>query len=522
MCAATGFEPRSLTTIAQQICRPSMTAANDPRPRGSPAFFWPPGPTSLAPVMTANIEPGSPEPWPDAPATRTVPTMPRTATATAVSQRNLMGPSPGRMLCSTHPQGRRFAYFQRSLDALDQRARAEPAAATHRHEADLLVGALELVQQRRDQAGAGRAERVPERDRAAVHIDAVHVGLQLAPPGRDDRREGLVDLDQIDVVDLHPVAVEQLLRRRDGTGEHDHGVDADGGLVDDPRTRLEAERLRLLALHQQHGGGSVRDLRRVAGGDLAVLLEGGLQLRERLQAGVGPDALIGDVGVAVDGERDDLALEAALLSRLVGELVGPQADLVELGAGDLPLVGDHLGRNALGHQVVVRQEFLGPGRADVVDPLEAHAHRDVAHVLDAGADDGVVHTGRDQSRAEVDRLLRRTALAVDGRGGRLDRQAGLEPGVAADVEHLLAVLLDAAGDDVLDLGRVDPGALDDLCVALAEERVRMGVLVVALLGMAAADRRPRGLDDDYLAPVPILHLDRFLRGRFVVQAYLID
>ena len=45
-------------------------------------------------------------------------------------------------------------------DALDQRAGAEPTAAAHRHEADLLVGALELVQQRRDQPRAGRAERV--------------------------------------------------------------------------------------------------------------------------------------------------------------------------------------------------------------------------------------------------------------------------------------------------------------------------------------------------------------------------
>src|SRR3954462_731209 len=38
------------------------------------------------------------------------------------------------------------------LDALDQRARAEPAAAAHRHEAHFLVRALELVKQRRDQA----------------------------------------------------------------------------------------------------------------------------------------------------------------------------------------------------------------------------------------------------------------------------------------------------------------------------------------------------------------------------------
>ena len=36
------------------------------------------------------------------------------------------------------------------------------------------------------------------------------------------------------------------------------------------------------------------------------------------------------------------------------------------------------------------------------------------------------------------------------------------PGVAAHVEHLLAVLLDAAADHVLHLGRVDSGPLDHL------------------------------------------------------------
>src|SRR6187549_4042692 len=83
-------------------------------------------------------------------------------------------------------------------DPLDQGAGAETAAAAHRHQAHLLVGALHLVEQGGDQPGAGRAERVPEGDRAAVDVDAVHVGVELAAPGGDDRGEGLVDLDQVD------------------------------------------------------------------------------------------------------------------------------------------------------------------------------------------------------------------------------------------------------------------------------------------------------------------------------------
>ena len=119
----------------------------------------------------------------------------------------------------------------------------------------------------------------------------------------------------------------------------------------------------------------------------------------------------------------DLALEAAFLGRLVRELVRAQAELVELGARDLPLVGDHLRRDALRDEVVARHQLVRPRRADLVDEVEGDAHRDVAHVLDAAADHDVVDAGADERGAEVDGLLGRAALAVDGRRRRLDREA---------------------------------------------------------------------------------------------------
>jgi len=99
----------------------------------------------------------------------------------------------------------------------------------------------------------------------------------------------------------------------------------------------------------------------------------------------------------------------------------------------------------------------------------------VAHVLDATADDGVVHARGDERRAEVHGLLGRAALAVDRGRRRLDGQPGLQPGVATHVEHLLAVLLDAPADDVLDLARIDPRPRDDLGVGPPEQLVGMGV-----------------------------------------------
>src|SRR6185503_2902830 len=75
-------------------------------------------------------------------------------------------------------------------------------------------------------------------------------------------------------------------------------------------------------------------------------------------------------------------------------------------------------------------------------------------------------------------------------------QPGLQPRVARDVEHLLAVLLHAAADHVLDGAGIDPGAVDHLGERLPEQLVRVRVLVVALLAMAAPDRRADGFDDD--------------------------
>jgi hypothetical protein len=346
---------------------------------------------------------------------------------------------------------------------------------------------------------------VAEGHRAAARVDAVHVGVVLALPGRHDGGEGLVDLDVVDVVDRDPVALEQLRRRRDRALEHLHGVAADRGLVDDPRPRREAELLGLVGAHEQHGRRAVGDLRRVRRGDLAVRLEDRLELGQRLDVRVGADALVGAEGVAVDLDLDDLAGELALLGRLGGEPVRAHGELVELGARDLPLVGDHLGAQALADDVVLLHQLGGEGVAVLLLGGGAVGERDVAHVLDARADDDVMDAGGDQGGAEVDGLLSRAALAVDGRGGRLDRQALLQPRVAGDVEGLLAELLHAARDDVLDLGGIHAGAAQNLGVGLAEEVGGVGVLVVALLLVAAADRRANGLDDDDLAALLLAH-----------------
>ncbi len=90
----------------------------------------------------------------------------------------------------------------------------------------------------------GGAERVAEGDGAAVGVDPVGVGVELLLPGQHDRGEGLVDLEDVDVVDADAGALEQALGGVDRAGEHQHRVDADQAGVDDPGPRPQAERRR--------------------------------------------------------------------------------------------------------------------------------------------------------------------------------------------------------------------------------------------------------------------------------------
>ena len=71
-----------------------------------------------------------------------------------------------------------------------QRGRAEPAAA-----------APQLERQGQRKPGARRADRVAEGDRAAVDVDPVQVDAEQLRGVDADRRERLVDLDQVEVVD---------------------------------------------------------------------------------------------------------------------------------------------------------------------------------------------------------------------------------------------------------------------------------------------------------------------------------
>src|SRR5690606_21255212 len=100
--------------------------------------------------------------------------------------------------------------------ALDDGGVGQAAALAHGLEAVPAAGALELVEEGGGGRGAGAAVRVAEGDGAAVDVDLLHVRVELLLPGEDHGGEGLVALDQVDVVHLEAGLGEGLLGGGDG------------------------------------------------------------------------------------------------------------------------------------------------------------------------------------------------------------------------------------------------------------------------------------------------------------------
>ena len=144
-------------------------------------------------------------------------------------------------------------------------------------------------------------------------------------------------------------------------------------------------------------------------------------------------------------------------------MVALRREGVELFAADAPLVGDHLGSDALTLEPtlggVAVTDAATEGEAGVL--ADGRTHGDVAHELHTGGHDDVVRTGHDALSGEVKGLLRRTALTVDRGGRNRLGPTGGEHGRTTHVEGLLADLGDATHDDVVDQRRVEVVARGD-------------------------------------------------------------
>src|SRR5258707_2667228 len=99
---------------------------------------------------------------------------------------------------------------------LDRHRDALPDADAHRRQRAIAAALLHAVHRGHREPGAAHAERVTQRNGAAMRVDEIGILLdaELAQAGDALRGEGFVELDQIEIADLQSQPVHQLARRR--------------------------------------------------------------------------------------------------------------------------------------------------------------------------------------------------------------------------------------------------------------------------------------------------------------------
>src|SRR5260370_28760667 len=170
---------------------------------------------------------------------------------------------------------------------------------------------LECVEKRGRDPRARAANRVSERNRAAVDVELRAIEMQLAIACEHLRRERLIQFDQIDIRERNAGVAQESLRRRNRSDAHDFRVDAGLCVSDDARHRLQSMlRHRFLRRHQ-HRRRSVGHSGGIAGMYRSFLAKHRRQFRERSELGVESRVFI-----AVElFERNDFACEPILLVR---------------------------------------------------------------------------------------------------------------------------------------------------------------------------------------------------------------
>src|ERR1700719_2959590 len=102
-----------------------------------------------------------------------------------------------------------------ALEILENRRRTLPTADAHGDHAVSRPAPAHLAEELHGQLRAGSAERMSEGDRAAVDVDALLIHPELAHHRERLRAEGLVQLDEIDLVEREAGELQSFRHRDD-------------------------------------------------------------------------------------------------------------------------------------------------------------------------------------------------------------------------------------------------------------------------------------------------------------------
>src|SRR5271155_2320054 len=92
---------------------------------------------------------------------------------------------------------------------------------THRRHAERDSAPAHLMRQRHHQPRPGASQRMAERDRAAVQVEALFVNFEIGVAREHLRGELLVDFEQVDVADFESRTRQRFVRRGYRTPSHD-------------------------------------------------------------------------------------------------------------------------------------------------------------------------------------------------------------------------------------------------------------------------------------------------------------
>src|SRR6202022_4891493 len=154
------------------------------------------------------------------------------------------------------------------------------------------IAAFELVEKMAHQPRSRGTDWVPDGDRTSIRIDKLGVSTRDLDPCKWHRGKRLVDFEKIHVCQRESGLLQNRVTCRNGTLEHQYRVNANHRLSDDPRSGRDASFGRSVRGHEQHGGGTVRDLAGVACGDPVCRIEGWLELGTRLITPGRPHGLV--------------------------------------------------------------------------------------------------------------------------------------------------------------------------------------------------------------------------------------
>src|SRR5439155_17374788 len=288
--------------------------------------------------------------------------------------------------------------------SLEENGLALADSYTERRQPVVAAAAAQLVEQRDHQARPAHPQRMPDRDRAAVHVYALRIELKLANDDEALRREGLVQLDEIDVARIDARPLEQLPHRRNRPNPHDLRIDPRDRAADERAERPDAERGSPLFARDHERRGPVVDSARVTPRHRAVLPESRLEGRELLRARVRTGMLV----PAHSLHLDELVVEAPSFLGRGPALLRTQRELVLLVSRAAVALGDILAR--LAHRLE-REHGLharvrkSPAERRVPDGLVParepfgrlrHDERGAAHRLDAAGNEEIDVTRSDR------------------------------------------------------------------------------------------------------------------------------